>query len=273
MKNQRILTVQDISCVGQCSLTVALPVISACGIETAFLPSAVLSNHTAFGEFTFCDLTAEMPKIQKSWNNQGIKFSAIYTGYLGNLKQVKYVKELISTTLADDAIKIIDPAMADFGRLYSGFDADYATEMKSLCLEADIILPNITEACILTGCEYRKNLDKPFVETLLLRLNEMFGAKIILTGVSLSPDKSGIAVCEGGNIAYYEHERVGDGTHGTGDVYASAFTGALLCGKPLFEAAKIAADFTVICIKNTEADHWYGVRFEKCLPKLIEMLG
>lgn len=265
---------QDISCVGQCSLTVALPIISACGIETAVLPSAVLSNHTAFSDFTFRDLTSEMPKIRKSWQKQDIKFSAIYTGYLGNAKQVAYVKDIMASCIEKDGIRIVDPAMADGGRLYTGFDAAYVEEMKALCKVADIILPNITEACLMTNTEYRHNFDVAYIEGLLNRLTNLFGSKIILTGVSFSPNKTGIAVYDEGNIRYYEHIKVGDGSHGTGDVYASAFVGALMNGKSLFDAAKIAADFTVICIKNTaeHPDHWYGVRFEQCLPELINMV-
>ena len=132
MDNKRILTIQDVSCVGQCSLTVALPILSACGIETAVLPSAVLSNHTAFDEFTFCDLTSEMPKIRESWERQGLGFSALYTGYLGNAKQVKLVKDIIKSNIDPEGVKIIDPAMADSGRLYTGFDESFAKEMVSL---------------------------------------------------------------------------------------------------------------------------------------------
>ncbi len=274
MDNKRILTVQDISCTGQCSLTVALPIISACGIETAVLPSAVLSNHTAFSDFTFRDLTSEMPKIRKSWQKQGIKFSALYTGYLGNAKQVAYVKDIMTSCIEKDGIKIVDPAMADGGKLYTGFDNAYVQEMKLLCKEADIILPNITEACLMTDTEYSHSFDSAYIEKLLNRLTNLFGGKIILTGVSFSADKTGVAVFDDGGIRYYEHIKVGEGSHGTGDVYASAFVGALLNGKTLFDAAKIAADFTVMCIKNTAEypDHWYGVRFEQCLHELINMV-
>lgn len=270
--NDKILTIQDISCVGQCSLTVALPILSACGIETAVLPTAVLSNHTAFKEFTFFDLTDEIPNIKSSWKKQGIGFSAVYTGYLGNAKQVELVKSIMKSCLDNDAFKIVDPAMADSGKLYAGFDEAYVLDMKELCRAADIILPNITEACLLTKTPYKSSFDKEFVEELISKLKDLFGAKIILTGVGFSENTTGVAVYDGEQISYYEHVKIGLGGHGTGDVYASAFTGAFLSGKTLFEAAKIAADFTVLCIKNTEPEHWYGVRFEKCLPELIDML-
>ncbi len=274
MNDKIILTIQDISCVGQCSLTVALPIISACGIETAVLPSAVLSNHTAFHDFTFRDLSGEMPKVRKSWKKQGINFSALYTGYLGSSMQIAYVKDIIKDCIDKDGLKIVDPAMADGGRLYTGFDMAYVEEMKKLCMDADIILPNITEACLMTDTEYKTEFDVDYVETLISRLTNLCGCKIILTGVSFTKNKTGIAVYDGENMRYYEHEKVGLGSHGTGDVYASAFVGAMLNGKGLFDAAKIAADFTVMCIKNTVEypEHWYGVRFEGCLGELINMI-
>lgn len=269
----RILTIQDISCVGQCSLTVALPVLSACGIETSVLPSAVLSNHTAFSQFTFLDLTDEMPKIEEGWKKQDIGFSALYTGYLGSSKQINFVKSIMKSCISPDGVRIIDPAMADSGKLYTGFDLEYVEAMKELCKQADIILPNITEACFLTGIPYRHSIDKKYVEDLIFALSEIFEAKIVLTGVGLDSGSMGVALFDRKEIQYYQHEKLGMGSHGTGDVYASAFTGAFIRGKSLFESAKIAADFTVLCIKNTEAEHWYGVRFERCLPQLIEMLN
>lgn len=270
--DKKILTIQDISCFGQCSLTVALPILSASGIETAVLPSAVLSNHTAFSEFTFCDLTDQMPSIRKSWENQKISFSAVYTGYLGNAKQIDYVKDIMQSRLDAAGVKIVDPAMADLGKLYTGFDEAYVEKMKELCGIADIILPNITEACLLTGIPYKDSFDKDFVEELISALKDRFKAKIVLTGVGIKNGTTGVAVFDGICTQYYEHTKIGLGSHGTGDVYASAFTGAFMHGKTIFEAAKIAADFTVLCIKATEPEHWYGVRFEKCLPDLYNML-
>jgi len=274
MDYKRILTVQDASCVGQCSMTVALPIISACGIETAVIPSAVLSTHTAFGSFTFRDLKEEIPKIKEVWNKEDIKFSAVYTGYLGNKAQVSYVKDIMNECLTDDGLRIVDPAMADGGKLYHGFDGGYVQAMKELCKAADFILPNITEACFLTDTEYKTEYDRKDLETLVREIRKFFGGTVILTGASLSEGKTGVAVCEKDDIRFYEHEKISRGCHGTGDVYASVFTGALIRGKTPFEAATIAADFTYECIKYTSPDkeHWYGVKFEPLLGKLIEML-
>ena len=275
MEYKRLLTIQDISCVGQCSLTVALPILSACGHETCILPSAVLSTHTAgFSGFTFRDLTDDMPAIQAHWNKEGIKFNGIYTGYLGSTKQVGYVKNILDTMGTDSCVKVVDPAFADNGKLYPIFDQAYVDAMKTLCPSADILLPNITEACFLAGAEYKETYDEAYIKALLAALSKLGCSTIVLTGVGYTPEKTGVVVYENGKLSYYEHRRIAKGCHGTGDVYASAFVGALLKGKSLFEAAKIAADYTVVCIENTQDDpnHWYGVKFETALPQLIGML-
>ena len=276
MGYKKILTIQDISCVGQCSSTVALPILSACGHETCILPSAVLSTHTAgFSGFTFRDLTDDIPSIQAHWNKEGIKFEGIYTGYLGSTKQVAYVKNILDTMGTESAVKIVDPAFADNGKLYPIFDQVYVEAMKTLCPSADILLPNITEACFLADVEYKEVYDENYIRDLLAALSKLGCSTIVLTGVGYTREKTGVVVYENGKISYYEHKRIAKGCHGTGDVYASAFTGALLKGKTIFEAAKIAADYTVLCIENTQDDpkHWYGVKFETALPALIGMLG
>lgn len=276
MAYKRVLTIQDISCVGQCSLTVALPIISACGIETCILPSAVLSTHTGgFKGYTFRDLSDDIPEIQKHWQKENIKFDAIYTGYLGSARQISYVKDIMKTTGKPGSLNIVDPAMADNGALYPGFDMPFVEEMKTLCGMADIILPNITEACLLTGMEFRTNYDEVYIEELLKKLSESGTGSIILTGVSYRSGSTGVTVYENGHASYYEHRRIAGGCHGTGDVYASAFVGALMNGYNAFESAKIAADYTVLCIENTQGDktHWYGVKFETALPQLMNKLS
>lgn len=275
MSYKRILTVQDISCVGQCSLTVALPIISACGVETCVLPSAVLSTHTGgFKGYTFRDLTEDMPAIKNHWKSEGIKFDAIYTGYLGSAKQIEYVKDMFKEVSKEGTIKIVDPAMADNGNLYPGFDMDFVEEMKSLCADADYIVPNITEACFLAGVEYKETYDSNYVENLLNKLAEVGCKNIIFTGISYNAANTGVVVYENGKYSYYEHQKLPNSCHGTGDIYSSAFVGALMRGKKAYEAAKIAADYTVECIKATAKldNHWYGAAFEPVLGKLIEAI-
>ena len=276
MAYKKILTIQDISCVGQCSLTVALPVISACGVETCVLPSAVLSTHTAgFTGYTFRDLTEDMPAIKDHWVKENIKFDAIYTGYLGSTKQIDYVADIFAATASESCVKIVDPAMADNGNLYPGFDAAFVEAMKGLCAKADYVVPNITEACFLTGVEYKTEYDRAYIDEILQKLTALGCKNVIFTGISYAPGKTGVVVLENSNYAYYEHEKLGNSCHGTGDIYASAFVGALVRGKTAFEAAKIAADYTVECIKETAKveNHWYGAAFEPVLGKLIEALA
>ena len=276
MAYKKILTIQDISCVGQCSLTVALPILSACGMETCILPSAVLSTHTAgFSGFTFRDLTDDMPAIQEHWKKENIKFKAIYTGYLGSIKQIGYVRDILKTMGTDDCVRIVDPAMADNGQLYSIFNQDYVEAMKVLCGEADILVPNITEACFLTDEEYKETYDEGYICNLVEKLKALGAKTVVLTGVSYESGKTGVVVYENGKMEYYKHNKIAKGSHGTGDIYASAFVGALMNDKSVYEAAKIAADYTVKCIINTQgdADHWYGAKFETALGDLMKMLA
>lgn len=275
MSYPKILTIQDISCVGQCSLTVALPIISACGVETCILPSAILSTHTAgFSGFTFRDLTDDMPAIRDHWEKENIKFDGVYTGYLGSTKQIDYVINIIKTLNKENAKAIIDPAMADNGKLYPLFNQEYVEAMKGLCACADYVIPNITEACFLTNTEYKTEYDRAYIDAIVEKLLALGAKNVVLTGVSYRQGKTGVVVFENGEYNYYEHEFLPNSCHGTGDIYASAFTGALVRGKSAFEAAKIAAVYTVECIRQTadEENHWYGAKFEPALKTLIDML-
>lgn len=276
MTDKKVLTLQDISCYGQCSITVALPIISACGVETAIIPSAVLSTHTGgFSGFTFRDLTDDIPGILSHWQKEGIKFDCIYTGYLGNISQVKYVSLIKDSLLNEGALVIVDPAMADDGKLYQGFDEAFVKGMRELCKNADILLPNLTEASMMADVKYMEGVQtKEYVDRLLLALGEMGAKKIILKGISFEKDKIGVAVYDSktGEKDFYFTEKMSKNSPGTGDCFASSFTGAIMRGKSTYEAARIAADFVVECIKNTIDDdnHAYGVKFEKAIPTLVK---
>ncbi len=271
---KRVLTIQDISCVGQCSLTVALPIISACGLETAVIPSSVLSTHTGgFEGFTFRDLTDDMPKIEQHWQKENIKFDAVYTGYVSE-SQIDHIIHIMSTCLNENGLKIVDPAMADNGKLYTGFAPDFPQKMRKLCKNADYLLPNITEAAFLTGEEcILSGYGKNYIENLLKKLHSLGAKNVILTGVSFDDKSLGFASYDGEKIYYYFNDKISRMSHGTGDVYASSFVGALIRGFSMNESAEIAADFVCESILATEEEHWYGVRFEKALPYLIERLN
>lgn len=274
--DKRLLTIQDISCVGQCSLTVALPVISACGIETAVLPSSVLSTHTAgFSGYTFRDLTEDMQPILDHWKKENITFDAFYTGYVSKA-QIPVILKIMKETARPDALRIVDPVMADNGKLYPGFDADFPKEMAKLCKGATVILPNLTEASFLLGVPYvGDNYDKPYIEDMLKKLYALGTKNVVLTGVSFDKGKLGCACYDGNSINYYFNDRLDASMHGTGDVYAASFAGALCRGWTITEAAALGADFVVESMKQTlgDDDHWYGVKFEKALPYLINRLS
>lgn len=275
MNYRRILTIQDISCLGQCSMTVALPILSACGQETCILPSAVLSTHTGgFSMPHIRDLTEDLPEVQAHWQQEGIAFDAIYTGYLGSARQADYVKDIFSTMAKPGGKIIVDPAMADHGKLYKGFDDAYVSAMRGVCEKADVVLPNLTEACLLTGSEYREVYDEAYVDHVLKKLHALGIPCVILTGVSYAPDETGVLISTIGSRHYYRHQKLARSYHGTGDIYASAFVGTWMGGKTMDEAAAIAADYVCKCIGNTIGDesHWYGVKFETALPYLIGRL-
>lgn len=268
---KRLLTIQDLSCVGQCSTTVALPLISACGIECSVLPPAMLSNHTApgFKGWSFCDLTAEMSKVEAKWIEQGIRFDAFYTGYVCE-SHIDPILSIMRTCANPGALRIVDPAMADNGTLYRGFAADFPSKMARLCKGADYLLPNLTEAALLVGAQpMLSGYSKPELESLINKLHALGVKNIVLTGVSFKDNELGVAVSDGKSIEYDFNVRNPRTSHGTGDVFASVFAGAILRGKSAFDAAALAADIVCAAINATDADHWYGVSFEKVIPELV----
>ena len=273
---KRILTIQDISCVGQCSLTVALPILSACGQETCILPSAVLSTHTGgFTGFTFRDLTEDIPSVWQHWKKENLAFDYIYTGYLGSTLQIGYVKDIFAAFANNGCKTVVDPAMGDHGKLYPLFDEVYAAAMAELCAQADIMVPNITEACFMTGHPYKEIYDEAYVDELLAKLGAMGKGTVVLTGVGYSAEQTGVVIYRDGKKWHYTHPREPKNYHGTGDIFASAFVGAVANGKTMEEAAAIAAEYVALCIRKTIEDpsHWYGVKFETALGDLIQMLN
>lgn len=271
--SKKIVTIQDISCYGQCSITVALPVLSAIGIETAILPSAILSTHTAgFKDFTVHDLSDELPLILNHWKNENISFDALYAGYLGDKKHFDIVKQIKRELLNKDGLFFLDPVMGDNGKLYPAFNDEYVSLMRDLIKEADIIVPNLTEASLLTNIEYKEKYDESYIKDLLNKLSLLGARTIILTGVSYRENKLGVVLFSNNKYTYYEHERINRNYHGTGDIYSSTLLGLYLNNGDLFKAIKGACNFTVKCIKNTIGDdnHNYGVKFEPLLKDILK---
>lgn len=273
---KRIVTIQDISCVGKCSLTVALPIISATGVEAAIIPTAVLSTHTMFKNFTCKDLDDQILPIAKHWKDENIKFDAFYTGYLASAAQIDKVISLINSLKRENDLVIIDPAMADNGKLYPAFDESFPREMAKLCARADIALPNITEACLMTNTPYKEKYDEDFAKSVIKKLAAMGAKKIVLTGAEFG-GKYGVMLydSETDEFYYYCQKKIDAIFHGTGDIFSSTFTGLLVRGKSIKESIALAADFTAECIRITDNNknaNWYGVEFEKAIPYLIKRI-
>ncbi|MDP4126420.1 MAG: pyridoxamine kinase [Bacillota bacterium] len=279
-KQKRVAAIHDISCVGRCSLTVALPILSATGFDTSVLPTAILSTHTGgFEGFTYRDLTEDIKPISNHWESLNIKFDALYSGFLGSFEQIDLVADLFETFKRNDTLVMVDPVMADNGVLYSIYSPEMAKGMTKLCAKADIIVPNLTEAAFLLEEEYiGESYSQVYIETLLKKLSALGAKKVVLSGVSFEKDKLGAAALNSdtGKICYAFNDKIDGYFHGTGDVFSSALLSALLNNFPLEEAIQIAVDYTHKCISLTEKleqERRYGVCFEKAIPYLIQQLG
>lgn len=272
----KILTIQDLSCYGQCSITVALPMISAFSIETAVLPSAVLSTHTSgFTDYTVRDLTDDFPGILKHWESEDIYFDAIYTGFIASAKQIDYIEDIIDSRLKPDGLVFVDPAMADHGEFYNGFDEDFADKMGELCKLGDYILPNTTEACYILHRPWKETFTREEMLEMAKDLSTFTKRHVILKGYE-NETELGMVVYDKkqahAEIVY--NDRIDYVTHGTGDVFASCFVGSVMRGKPPAKATKIAGEFTKKAIEKTITDktHTYGVKFEQVIPELNNLL-
>ena len=272
---KRIASIQDISCLGRCSLTVALPVISALGVECAIVPTAVLSAHTAFPGFVSRDLSDQLTAIAAHWRSQHVHFDALYTGYIASAAQVRQVLDFFDAVRSPDTMIFVDPAMADHGKLYTGFEPDFPSVMAQVVAQADVAIPNLTEACLLTGTPYREEMDEPFVRELLRGVAALGAKRVVLTGVSFTPDKLGAMGYDSCTDTYFTclDRRQRGSFHGTGDIFAATVVGGMMRGLSLEEAASLAVRFTLACIDVTARDpqaDWYGVEFEKALPLLCD---
>ena len=273
-RQQRVIAINDISSFGKCSLTVAISILGAAGLETCAVPTAVLSAHTGFKGYTFCDLTENILPSAEHWKSLGLEFDGIYSGYLGSVKQVDYVSKLMD--MFDVKIKLVDPVMGDDGILYDGFSDDYCEHMKKLIKRADIIVPNVTESCLLTGCEYKEEHSKEYIDGLINALNEICDASVIVTGINSKEDKISTAVCENGITRYIENDKQRAVYSGTGDVFASTFMSAIMHGNSLFDATVISAEFVGECIELTKkfsSTRHYGINFELNTKSLLKKLG
>lgn len=277
-RQKRALAIHDISGFGRCSLTVALPILSAAGIECSCLPTAVLSTHTGgFTGYTYRDLTADILPMAEHWQSLGLPFDALYTGYLGSAEQVELMIRLFDMLSGLDTVRLVDPVMADHGRLYPGFPDDFPQQMKRLCARADVIIPNITEATLMLGRPYRDGpFDEAYVAQILQKLAAIGPRKVVLTGVFFNDRDLGTACWDDGVISYAFAPRIEGQYHGSGDVWGSAFLAALLSGQDLTAASQTACSYTSDSVEATRlsgSDNRFGLRFEATLPGLMKSLG
>ena len=272
----RIAVVQDLSCIGPCSLGVAMSVLPAMGLEVAALPTALLSTHTAFEGFTFVDLSPEMERIMAHWKALQMRFDAIYIGYLGSIRLIELTERFIDTFRMPQTRVILDPAFGDNGALYAGFDGTYVARLRELCRHADVILPNVTEACALLELPWEDST--ACTQRLVQRAWELLDGRlrnVLITSCRFSEGWTGL-ICAGDDGFVYPHERVALSCHGSGDLFASVFAGLMTLGRSLPESARTAADFTRDCIRHSMncPDHrWYGVDYEPMLGELTRRIG
>lgn len=280
MGQKKVAAIHDISGFGKCSLTVALPILSAAGIETSVMPTAVLSTHTGgLGTCSYRDLTEDMRGFAAHWKSLNLSFDALYTGYLGSEQQIGVVSDVIDEFRTGETLVMVDPVMADNGKLYTACTPGMARGMRELCKKADLIVPNLTEAAFLLGEEfYDGPYDRAYIEGMLQRLSRMGPRMVVLTGVWFSPTLLGAAGLdrETGRVTYAFSPRIEGFYHGTGDIFGSALLAGLLGEMGLRDAMQLAVDFTCGSIRRTReagTDRRYGVNFEAGLPRFMEELG
>ena len=272
MSTPRIAAIHDLSCFGRCSLTIALPVLSAMGCQCCPLPTALLSAHTGFSGNTFLDLTVEMGRIADHWAAMDLQFDAIYSGFLGSADQVDTVARFFDTFKKSGTAVIVDPVMGDHGTAYRTCTPDLCRGMRALAENADVITSNLTEAALL--------LDRPYEEIrqadayeVVRRLSLGGRRSVVLTGYFSEPGQTG-ALCfdrDSGESKAVQTPREPQDFSGTGDLFASVLAGGVARGVPLFQAAQAAADFVRDCIARTLAEgltEQDGVDFEPLLGQL-----
>ena len=271
---KRIVSIQDISCFGKCSLTVALPIISAMGVEAAIIPTAVLSTHTGgFTGFTFRDLTSDINDIAAHWKSYNISFDGIYTGYLGSKEQIDIVSNFFDNFKTPETKIIVDPVLGDNGNFYTGFDKNFAAEMKKLCSKADIIVPNMTETSFLLDIPYVEQPDEKTVKELLIKLTELGCSTAVITGVRFDEQHHGAAAYDSKTGKFYTSfsKHIDKSVHGTGDIFSSVLSGSCMLTGDFQKALDTAVNFTCECIEATLPifeQHKYGAAFELCMGNL-----
>ena len=275
MSTPRVAAIHDMSGFGRCSLTVAIPILSTMGIQCCPLPTAFLSTHTGgFEGFTFLDMTDELPKVAAHWKSLGLGFQAVYSGFLGSERQIAIVEDFLREFRGPDTVAVIDPVMGDHGAVYQTYTPAMCAGMARLAELADVITPNLTEAALLLDIPYGElPVGEAGCREIVERLSLDGRRSVVLTGASTAPELTG-AMCfdaRTGRTEAVQTQRVPQEFHGTGDVFASVLTGALVQGATLPDAARQAVDFVRACAERTARagiPMREGVEFEPLLGLL-----
>lgn len=277
-KQKKIALINDISCLGRCSLTAAMPIISACGFEAVPLPTGVFSAHTEFERFVCADLTDKMQPITDHWKQLGTRFDGICTGYIATKKQADIIKRFLIDFKKSDTFCLVDPVMGDNGSFYKRIDEDFVSEMRFFCSMADVIVPNVTEAEMLAGLDCTKppySLDR--IKEILLKLTGIGAPKIVITGVESEDGQIGCAVYDNytKKANMFFTPKTEGRFPGTGDVFTAVLMASMMKGKDFFDSVQIAMGFTCECVEKTaeaQTDRKYGLCFEPQIGKLIKAI-
>ena len=277
---KRVAAVHDISCVGRCAMTVILPTLSVLGAEVCPLPTALLSTHTGGYEgFTFLDLTGEMEKIRAHWKSLGLTFDAVYSGFLGSAAQIASVASFVEECRKENPslVFLADPVMGDDGKRYTTYTDEMCALTGKLAAEADIITPNVTEACLLLGENYRPELSEDDHDDMLLSLLHRTRGSVVLTGIERHTENGGEIgaawVMRDGTHGRYYTRKDPVGYPGTGDLFASILLGRLLYGADMENAVRSACDFIARCAAHTTrigGETRAGTAFEPFLGSLAQ---
>lgn len=268
---KKIAVINDISGFGRCSVAVALPIISAMKIQCCPVPTSIFSNHSGFKEFFFDDYTDRMQEYIDNWKKLDLKFKGISTGFLGSVRQIEIVAKFLQDFVSEDTIVMIDPVMGDYGKAYSTYTDDMCRDMKKLIHYADIITPNLTEACILTDTPYQADMTQQALEVMIKKLSEKGPERIVITGLQQGEYVSNLVYEDGKGISWIKNKKVGRERSGTGDIFASIIAADAVNGVDFKESVQKASEFIIKCItKSIELDipDTDGVCFEEFLTTL-----
>jgi len=277
----KIAVINDLSGMGRCSLVASISVLSVLGQQVFPVPTAILSNQTGYPQFSFVDFTDNMDEYLANWQAMGTKFGVIYSGFLSNCSQVQKIEKMRSTMGDDNTLLVVDPVMGDGGQKYATFSDHLCNEVKTLAKMADVVTPNVTEACLLTGIDYNEFIKNTNVNNfeqrfyyLAKKVSQLGPKKAVITGWESNEQTKQVYnfVYDNGEFDYTKNDMYGGHYSGTGDIMASIITGKLACGKSLFGATKTAADFVAVAVKDAFENNVPqndGVNFEKFLHLLV----